>query len=232
MALQIHDDFSVFAVMDGCSSGDDSHFASALMGKLLHKACKLLEHPAILKDMNLPERQGPANAKNLSRMLLRLVFENLKTARQEMFLNIYEMLSTLLLMVYDHQAHEAYITVKGDGYVAIDGTVHEIDENDVPRYPAYYLTEDFETWIAAQNYDFYVRSPKDISIATDGVGTYLTADRRPSEKYDPVDLFLNKRGIMKPHMLELKSELLQKLGLRPLDDVSVIRLIFDEQQAQ
>lgn len=227
IAIQLDDDFSVFAVMDGCTSGTDSHFASALTGKILNKASKLVYHPNVWPQIGMKDIPKPKGAKGLASFLLYFLFEEMRRTRNEMILDVDEMLSTVLLLVYDRKQDQAFITAKGDGFVSINGEVHTIDEYNAPRYPAMYLDRPYAEWVEMQQYDFWVQAPRDLSISTDGVESYLLPNLKPDEQTDSVKLMLSEDLTgEKEDVLERRHKVLKSKSLRPIDDVSIIRLQF------
>ena len=138
---EIGSKFFLAAVMDGCSSGKDSHFASALFGKILHKIAKTLH----FQETKLEEQ----SVEYLMKKILRSFMDELKLARNYLMMDMLETLATLIILLYDNQ--KAYIVVLGDGFVALDGQIHEIDQDNRPDYPAYHLKEDFEIWYESQS---------------------------------------------------------------------------------
>jgi hypothetical protein len=231
IAVQIEDEFDIYAVMDGCSAGTDSHFASALLGKSLCKAARLVDHRQIWSQLGLNNLPDPQDAPRMAEFLLRMIFADMRRMRNEMMLEKLEMLSTLVLMVYDQKRDEAFITVKGDGYVAIDGQIHEIDEGGAPMYMGYFLGKPVEEWLAMQDNAFHVSAPRDISIATDGVEAYLRPDLSPDPETDSARILLTATDDLSPEMMENHHLEFLRRGLRPVDDVSVIRLRFDRETA-
>lgn len=229
IAIELNDEFSVFAVMDGCTSGTDSQFASALMGKILNKAAKLVYHPQVWPQIGMADIPRPDGAKGLALFLLFFLFEEMRRTRNEMMLELEEVLSTILLLVYDRKKDQAFITAKGDGFVAIDGKIHTIDEYNAPRYPGMYLDRPFAEWVEMQQYDFSIDSPRDLSISTDGVESYLLPNLKPDEKTDPLGLMLTEDlAHEKSDALERRHKILRGKGLRPIDDVSIVRLRFSD----
>ena len=80
---QLTDDIVVAAVMDGCSSGTESHFASASYVKSLRKACKMLPNmKEIFPEMSL-ERM---TEEDIGVYLLKQLFEDMKKLKRMYFL--------------------------------------------------------------------------------------------------------------------------------------------------
>ena len=128
------------AVMDGCSSGKESHFASTLYSKSLHKACRMLPNmKEIMDDFDLEIMGKEA----IMEFILGQLFEDIKKVKRTLFLDIEELLSTLILMVYDKNNQEALVNISGDGLVACNGKAEEIDQNNMPDYMGYHLDMKF-----------------------------------------------------------------------------------------
>ncbi len=214
--------YHVAAVMDGCSSGKDSHFASALIGKLVQK---------IVHDLAFsPRLDDKPTAQELNRWIVQEVFVGLKDIRKQLSLTSLEILATLLLCVYDRSRKQAFVHVIGDGFVAVDGTVHELDQQNRPRYLAYYLEEPFASWYASQEQFFSLDRPQDLSISTDGVDSFrsIRPELMEEEKVDPIQLFLCDTNLIHlPNMLTRKFNILEKrYKCHPGDDVGIVRMRF------
>jgi len=211
------------AVLDGCSSGEDSHFASALMGKLLKK---------IGKDISQQERllfeNPPLSAEDIAIKMLKKMFWELRDARKHLGLTNVEILSTLILMVYDENQKQAFIIAIGDGMVAIDGKVTEIDQDNMPDYMAYHLNHSFDQWFQKQEHIYRVNNPQEISIATDGVDTFRSHKTDNPADFNPVDFLLLDNSLdTTQNMLTRKTNILhKKYGYLPADDISIIRVKF------
>jgi len=219
LTTSIYDDFNISAVMDGCSNGKDSHFASALMGKLIAKVAHHLPHLVDIAKFN--------SAQALGKQFLKQLFEELKMAREQLFLNWSEMLSTLILAVYDCHLQDAFIISLGDGIIGINGEIHSIDQQNMPDYMSYHLSKDFEEWFASQKHIFHVKQPAELSISTDGIESFMTKNF----EYAAVnvhDYLLNDRTFSQhKNMLGKKVQILYaEYGIAPQDDLGIIRMIF------
>ncbi len=214
--------YQVGAVMDGCSSGIASHFASALLGKLLKK---YLHQLAAVHEDYLA--QQPTAAK-LSKWLLEKIFIDLRHTQQQLELEEKELLSTLNLMIYDAHREEVFIHLTGDGCVAVNDTFKSIDQNNTPDYLAYHLSKDFEAWYTTQSNFFTVRSPRNVAIASDGVESFRTALTDTPEELDiPIFFMIEESFAKMENMLVRKFNILdKKYGFQAADDVSIVRWRF------
>ncbi len=117
--------YRILCVFDGCSSGKDSHFASALLGKCVLASSK----------------QTNFNQEPLS-ILQDIIFKtilNLKQTKENLNLQTDELLSTLILLLLDTEKQEATIIAIGDGFISVNKKVTLIEQNNQPNYLAYYI---------------------------------------------------------------------------------------------
>lgn len=222
----IGSNYFIAAVMDGCSSGTESHFASALFGKCLRKITKTLVYERFFD-------QAPSVEETAYRVLKNL-FEELVIIRNQLLLDQLEMLSTLNLLVYDKVQDQAFMGLWGDGFIAIDGEIHEIDQNNRPDYPAYHLGENFEEWYVKSPTIFLQKNPKDLSIATDGVDTFKTYRSDLPEGLEPMRFLLKDTQFAhQANMLNRKCIILEKkYNYLPGDDIAVVRIRFTPNDSQ
>ena len=209
------------AVMDGCTMGTDSYFASTLTGKLLRKIAIERRFQAFY------EKTPSLDCKAESKEVLRRLMTELRAIKNLLFLNSDELLTTLILGVFDLQKNEGFVLTVGDGLVYANGVYTEYEQNNIPDYIGYHLSEDFETWFSAQHQVVTVDTLSDISLSTDGIFTFLPYDQGIYNiSKDPVDyLLLDCSDEDMANMLLKKTTFLeQHCGLRPTDDLGIIRL--------
>jgi len=101
LQTSIGEEWEIAVVADGCSGGKDSHFASTLTCKLMRKVTA--------KEMFT---QRSFSAKSLGLELLLQFMIELKQTQKELQLDRNELLSTLLLLVYNKK--QAWVSVLGD----------------------------------------------------------------------------------------------------------------------
>ncbi len=219
-------------VFDGCSGGNDSHFASSLFGKIFKQ---------IISEGAMAGNTIEEKSKNFVQGFVKKLFE-VKVSLQ---LENNDMLATFVMLIYDKVHGEALTLTVGDGVIHCDGQLiilenerfkftHPDGYKDMPDYIAYDLVDlgldrtYFNHW-----YDEHVKvnkftNPKDISISTDGILTFKT----PEEEVDPVNFLLiddtwNSNKIMlskKVNVLKTKYKTVHK------DDISMIRLILNSEE--
>ncbi len=216
--------YLVAAVMDGCSSGVESHFAASLYGKSLKKSCKMLpDLKQILPDLDAEKMDKDA----IGKFILGQLFEDIKKVRKSLFLDTDEILSTILLMVYDIHNNVAWVNMSGDGLVVHNGIMHEIDQQNMPDYLGYHLDEKFDEWLENHTQTFVYENVKDISISTDGLTKLRKNPQRVSVDQDVIDLFLiqKPKGSEQNALLNSYLSLIEEEKYIPYDDIGIIRII-------
>jgi hypothetical protein len=220
---EMGDDRVLIAVMDGCSMGKESHFAATLMAKLLRKMAKEISYKAFVKKQ-------VATSRETLQEIVKTLFTNLKAIKQELWLEVNELLSTLIIGVYDGQKAEVALMVIGDGIICANGTLHEYDQGDKPDYLAYHLDNNFQTWLATQTQQLYLQNINDISLASDGIYTFRHFNK---QAYPPITeqeiiryLLTDKQWATQKNMLKKKLLVLEhQFGLRSSDDLTIVRIL-------
>lgn len=214
---KIDHNWLVASVMDGCSAGIDSHFASSLLGKILHKIQLSLSDQKEIDLITAPsEAIGEYFAKNL--------FHNFTNINNYLQLDYVESLSTIILLVYHTERKESWIMASGDGYVAIDKKITKIDQNNRPDYMAYHLHKGFVEWFKNHVQIFQNRSVNNVAISTDGIGSFFSM--RSFVKAD-IDTATELLTFPIRHQKDLESKIeyfYTEFGLTPYDDVCIIRV--------
>ena len=219
----LDENFFVGAVFDGCSGGDDAHFASTLFAKTLRDVC--------CSDIII--RTSKYSVEELAKELLFKTFKKVHSVQKLINLNTSDLLTTVIIVVYGYKKNNAHIIVAGDGFVSINGVEKIIEQNNRPDYPAYYLDElqdleGFEKWYKSKILTFKIEDVKDISIASDGILSFRSDDRiHETEEINPVDFLSKDISLSKiPVMLYRKYNIIKnKAGLINFDDIAMIRII-------
>ena len=220
----LNENVLISAVMDGCSMGKESYFASTLIGKLLKKISKEIGYLLYLKHL-------PNDVNSLSKHILKSLFNQLKKIQSQLFLDKYELLSTLVFKVIDIEKRIAKVIVIGDGVVVIKGIIHDFYQNNQRDYLGYHLEKDFEEWFQSIEQQLFLENIYDISIATDGIYTFKPFNHFSNSNYSEnyftqrllIDVFMNTE------ISSLQYELLQieeNEYLKPSDDLAIVRLRF------
>lgn len=213
----------VCAVMDGCTMGRDSYFASTLVGKLLRK---IVTHKGYRELYTTDERR--LTVEDNLKEILRELFKELNIVKNQLVLGPHELLTTLILLLADKKEQAGVVVVVGDGVVCINGELTEFDQDNKPDYLGFHLDEPFDAWYDAQQQKIHFNTVEDIGIATDGILQFTrVSNAGEDEEADPVHLLMmDKSGTEKEDMLDLKLKKLEhSYGLRPGDDLAIVRFI-------
>ncbi|MEM6772263.1 MAG: protein phosphatase 2C domain-containing protein [Bacteroidota bacterium] len=215
----------LLAVMDGCSMGTDSHFASTLVGKTLRK----IAHQTNLRTF--AESESP-DTKTLLRRVVEQLFTDLRTLSTSLDLQYDELLTTLVLAIVDQRGPQAEVIVIGDGLVACDEEILEFDQQNQPDYLGYHLREDFTDWWSRQDQRVRCADFLDLALATDGVLSfrpYSPDPFRPVSQEEITEFLLTGRDDGDPETLYRRKLLHVRdgFGLEPTDDLTVVRYLVD-----
>jgi len=215
--------YKLIAVMDGCSSGTDSHFASTLIGKVLRKLAKQEAYREYAKKEKL----------ELDKLLEKIslaLFEDLSNLNRQLDLKSDEILSTLILGIVDTENKNAELIIVGDGLIHINGENIEYENDNKPDYIGYHLNMDKHLWYQTRTIKKSVSNIDDLTISTDGIHTFKNFD---GKKYDSISeetimskFFENKNELdntnkLKKTLIALKDD----YGLMPSDDLTMIRVV-------
>lgn len=211
----------VVAVLDGCTMGKESVFASILYGKILRKAAKHLYY------QDFWNKSDP-KLKTILNGILRQLFVDVKAIKQALELENDELLSTLIIGVLDESNRTAEFLTLGDGIIYHDGQLIEYDQNDKPDYLGYHLNESFDDWYDQQNQVHSISSFNDLSVSTDGIFSFknLENPRNPQGEKQIIEFLLKDSDDAEhENLLDRKLRLLEReKQLVPTDDLAIIRL--------
>jgi hypothetical protein len=219
LAISPNPDWFFGVVSDGCSSGDDSHFASVLSCKILKK---------LIYRMDLQQHTIPKIVVN---NLLHSFIADFRKQKEELDLEPLELLATILLLAYHVPTKQAYIAVLGDGIVNIDEVIHEIDQRNVPDYPAYHLNdkqEELDKYFAKNTFE--ANNPIQLAISTDGVVAFKNeTNALDTDELKAANFLLLDRNLYRTtNMLSRKINILRsEHHLVPADDVAIVRIILE-----
>lgn len=212
----------ICAVMDGCTTAIDSQFASLLVSKIVKKI--VIEKG--YKDM-VDKSETTMTLEQHLKSILRDLFSELKTIKNQLLLDTKELLTTLIIMIVDKNSNQGIVLTIGDGFVNINGKVTEYEQDNKPDYLGFHISEDFEKFYSLQNQKIAFDTISDISIATDGIFSFTKVHQKSTEEIDVIDfLSKNKDSNETEDMLNLKLKILKNdFGLKPTDDFSMIRIL-------
>lgn len=220
MAMPLDEELFIGMVSDGCSSGRHAHFASALQ-------CKLMRKIILSTYMG-----GEYTLEELSLTLLKKWIAELRQFRLDYFLQVTDLVATFNFLIYNKLTNQVYITTLGDGAVLLNETLHEIDQNNRPDYPAYHLDDDPDLLaLYLTENTFTMMNPSQVAIASDGVFSFHYTQKNHQIPESKFAEFLLADTSFKEHenMIQRKINIVEsKYKAFAYDDIAVIRLIFDE----
>ena len=220
--VEISETKILIAVMDGCSMGKESHFASTLISKLLRKIGKEISFREFIE-------KATKNTKCYLDEILERLFADLNHLKNQLYLEKEEILSTLILGILDISKKEIDLIILGDGVICCNGKIYEYEQNDKPDYLGYHLNEEFSTWYQSQTQLLSLNNIEDISISTDGIFTFKNFDGKVHQQIKENEiieyLLIDEKWSSQENMLGKKiMEIEKKYGLKPSDDLTIVRM--------
>lgn len=213
----------ICAVMDGCTTALESHFASTLVGKILKKICVEKGYKEFVEQDGIS-----LNIEENLKLILRDLLNELKIVKNQLMIDSKELLTTLIILLFDKNSEEGIILAIGDGFVNINGKITEFEQDNKPDYLGFHLSEDFETFYNSQKQKIEFNKITDLSISTDGIFTFeKLAPKKSKEEINVIEFLTTENtNCEKEEMLSLKLKMLEnEFGLKPTDDFSMIRII-------
>ncbi|WP_405204994.1 protein phosphatase 2C domain-containing protein [Aquimarina sp. LLG6339-5] len=212
----------MIAVMDGCTMGKESVFASILIGKILRNVAKEKFYTDFIES-------DSSELVLCLKEILQKLFNQLKVFKNSLGIETEELLSTLIIGIVDKKTSTGEFLTIGDGLICFDNNVVEYEQNDKPDYLGYHLNEDFNSWYLLQKQRLSIKSFKDLSICTDGIFSFKNFKNKKHQKKEmEIIQFLlkDKAGIEYDHFLEKKIQDLEiRMDQILTDDLAIIRII-------
>ena len=223
--------FFVAAVMDGCSTAVESHFASALYKKSLRKALKVLQNLAHLQDSVKLEKMTPSE---ISDFIWAQLFSDLKKNKRQLFLRFEELLSTMVLSVINIKTGAAQVSVSGDGLFWVNGERFGVDQGNQPDFLAYHLGKPFDPSDDQRIPRWEFSKVESLIISTDGLlkfrkgnlsveallfaqaGDWDDVNGARGNKASQKEKYVSKKN------LDQKIEALKKEGYVAHDDLAIV----------
>lgn len=221
VTFEISNKYSLFAVMDGCSSGKESHFASAIFGKIFKKIAQKKSFELLRK------KYFRITIDDFSKQIIQEFWEELAFQKAKLSLDIEELLSTFLLTIYDKKSKELILTIAGDGCFSTNDEISIIDQNNHPNYPIFHISKSFEEWFENEVLIIKKSNISDFSISTDGIESFVKNENLSSiiSENPPFLFFIQKEILVRPNPLLWQFRQLEKKNILPFDDLSIIRVI-------
>mgnify|MGYP000131101360 CR=1 FL=1 len=211
----------LIAVLDGCTMGTESVFASMLYGKILRKISKDKFYEEFVSNKSIDPKS------KLKEVVLELMTET-KRIKNQLGLETNELLSTLIIGIVNTEKHGAEFLAIGDGMIFIDGKSIEYEQDDKPDYLGYHLSDNFDKWFESQEQKLSVSKFEDISICTDGIYTFKNfknSDKQMSEAEIKQFLLGDNEHLEMNNFLEHKMRYLKdELNHVVTDDLAIIRV--------
>jgi len=211
----------LIGVLDGCTMGEESVFASMLYGKILRNLAKAEFY------QDFTQKSNETLKSKLKSIVIEMMIQA-KSIKNQLGLETNEMLSTLVLGVVCSDSNTAEFITIGDGMILKDGEVFEYDQDDKPDYLGYHLSEDFEEWYNRQKQTLSVNSFKDLSICTDGIFTFtnLVSKQNQKEESEIINfLLIDNENSEYDNFLERKIRKLKDQSNHVVtDDLAIIRI--------
>lgn len=121
--------------MDGCTMSTESVFASILFGKILRNIAKEKFYEEFVVGNH-------TQLKDKLKEVVKLLIEKIRLVKNQLGLEINELLSTLIIGIIDTQGAKAEFLIIGDGLICKDGELFEYEQGNKPDYLGYHLSED------------------------------------------------------------------------------------------
>lgn len=219
------EDYIYGAVLDGCSTGHNSHFASTFVKYALEKG--------VGKVVDIDE--CPFNT--LADHLATYVLDKMKVISTSLDLTDMNLLSTIVFFAYSKEDQELYVKFFGDGVVYVNGEEFVHDEANAPQYLAYQMYVDdaaFELYLGSRKEQWF-QDVKDFSICSDGIHSFKNLKNGNLDRLVPVDFLVRntdwvkqKKGLCKKFniLTERKEEYIanEELSWWDIqDDLTIIR---------
>ena len=224
---QIATNEKLIAVLDGCTMGTESVFASILYGKILRSISK----KEFYKEFVTNE---PLDLKSKLKEVIRQLIIETKAIKSQLGLDTNELLSTLIIGIINVKESNAEFLAVGDGLICKDGEIIEYEQDDKPDYLGYHLTDDFDKWYDSQNQKLSVSKFKDLSICTDGIYTFKNLENKTKQKSEDEiiqHLLIDNENSEFDNFLDRKIRFLKDIWNHTVtDDLAIIRVKTTPQQ--
>ncbi|MFT5916185.1 MAG: hypothetical protein ACJAWV_002830 [Flammeovirgaceae bacterium] len=208
--------FLIASVMDGCSGGKETHFASTFISKSFRRT---------LKNLEMENGFARRNAESLVQNLIESLRNNFLKIREEFHLTVNELVSTVILLVYDFTEDFAYIVSIGDGTIVIDDEIYRIEQQNMPDYLAYHLKDDFDLFFGKLPY-FKIHSPKNLAISTDGVDSFFNKKLQACPVDVTKELLVNDLEDKKKILASKIHQFYEQHNQTAQDDLAIVRVVF------
>lgn len=222
--------FIVAGVFDGCSTGINSHMASAMLAASMKKSFERdYELGKLLYEMDVPD-SSYVNKSFISAIINGAhIF---KSCVASLGLSELETLSTAIVVLYHKKEKRLYVKMLGDGYMytiirapgSSNTRMYDYTKEypgNAPVYLGYHL-DNIMGYVLNETYQV-IDNIEEFSICTDGIDS-LRPMLPGKSKQEAKEYLLQDESIKNSKaMLSRKLNLLKKEGFAFDDDISVIR---------
>ncbi|WP_438425683.1 protein phosphatase 2C domain-containing protein [Aquimarina macrocephali] len=218
---QIGTNEKLLAVLDGCTMGTESVFASILFGKILRNIAKNKFYEEFVTDNSI-------QLKDKLKEVVKILIHEIKLFKNQLGLETNELLSTLIIGIVETKESKAEFLTIGDGLICKDGELIEYEQDDKPDYLGYHLGDDFDSWFDSQEQKVSISNFKDLSICTDGIFTFKNLEDKSKQKSENEIiqyLLIDNKGEEFDNFLDRKIRVLKdKWSHLVTDDLAIIRI--------
>ena len=193
------------AVLDGCSTGTESHFASTFFKYAIEKASQCIYFSTC------PPREA-------FEYIAHSVLTDIDAVRKLLSLTDMNFLSTMVLFHFDDIDKRLNVMFFGDGMVFVNGERFDHAEGNAPEYLAYQLynsVEDKQAYFESRKYMTF-EDVQTFSICTDGIGSFVNLRDGKIPDEVAVQYLLNN-----PRFQHLKTGLSKRFTLLTSRDESI-----------
>ena len=218
---QIGTNRRLIAVLDGCTMGKESVFASILFGKVLRHIAKNKYYEEFAADHSIA-------LKDELKAVVKSLLHETRLLKNQLGLETNELLSTVIVGIIETKESKAEFLTIGDGLICKDGELIEYEQDDRPDYLGYHLSDDFEHWYDHQNQKLSISEFKDLSICTDGIFSFKNLENKAKQKpeHDIINyLLIDDEGAEFDNFLDRKIRVLKDEWRHLVtDDLAIIRI--------
>lgn len=219
---QISSTEKLIAVLDGCTMGTESVFASILTGKILRKISKELYYSEFKSNYE-------CDLDGKLKIITEKLFNEIIFAKNHFGLEINELLTTLIIGLIDEETSKCEFLAFGDGLIIYDENKIEYEQGDKPDYFAYHQSEVFDNWYSKQSQRLSIDKFKNLAIATDGIFAFKNLHNPKNQKAENeiISYLLDDMEYFEhTNFLERKLKILADTYKHiPTDDIAIIRII-------
>ena len=195
------------AVLDGCSTGVNSHWASQTFVYIVKTAMK----------------QVSKLTTTTSLYIMRTKMNSLATL---LHLSDAHLLSTIILFVYDKKTKVLDVLPLGDCTISINHAfIHRIDQGNKPDYFGYLLYSDLKTFdnFVERNPPWVFHNVESFAICSDGIDQIVTPQfpKTDISHLNPIDMLIKTAPGSKFYLQQCWNKL-KAAGFQLNDDLSIV----------